>query len=302
MNQTYKHWGLSPASELNQAISRLPKATMLTLWADPFPLTEGSPYEEVSSFRAIRVENSIGQIKYVACTSPKYRLVQHEEAFRPIIEGLTLAGLDQYSFCLNSDHKKAKLQVYAAGEMIDSVRIGFSVVNHFDGQHAIHYGFRMKRSQKSLELVGYRQVCSNGMKIRVPLDKAEIIRPEIRERITVLFSESAKINHTASAEQKLKALQYATEAISLLQEPVRVMIERAQKWTFDEEGQVKLLVKKHIGKRFAGRVLEQFKMESQDLWGLYNAVTSVASHDADISSSAQEKLLDKAATLLLEVV
>jgi hypothetical protein len=75
------------------------------------------------------------------------------------------------------------------------------------------------------------------------------------------------------------------------------MIKRSQDFKLDLE-RVKLLIQAHVGQRYAKRVLEQYGNENTDLWGLYNAITYVASHDETLTPSSRELLIDNAADML----
>lgn len=297
-----KHYKMRPAEEINSAIADLPTATEMSLFAGK-PDIGTHDLVDVEPFKAIKVHmnsgKDAGRDYFVACPSKRYKLVQHEKAFRPIIEGLTMAGLSQFGFLTVADERRAKLQIYASGEGHDTVSIGFEVINSFDGSHAISYGFRQTREKSVIEIVGYRQVCSNGMKIRVPLDEAEFVRPEIKTEVEQLLKTNIAIQHTKNAERRIEAMQYIVEAMALLRAPVEAMIQKAQKWTWKDQEHYEQLIETHVGKRFKSKIEDQLQNESQDLWGLYNAMTHVASHDNEIKDTARETILNKAANMML---
>lgn len=288
---------MCPASEINNAMSQLPTAEGCKIMAVS---DEGKIVEEVPGFKAIRVTNSDNVTHYVNVPSTRYQIVQHEEAFRPIVEALTQAGVHDFNFIMNATEKKANMQIYVGGEGYESVNVGFSVVNSFDGSHALNYGIKQTFTQSSLELVGYRQICSNGMKIKVPLAEAEIIRPEVVTRVKELFSEQTRILHTKTVFEKIEAIQYVVEAVSLLRQPVENMIKKAQQWTITDQLKLKEMIKLHVGRRFAARVNDAFGREDHNLWGLYNSMTYVASHDRDLSPTSRDTLQTKAAEMLYQ--
>lgn len=303
-----KHYRMRPAEQINQAIAELPTAeeyelTGTKMQAEGEDQPETQDAEEIPNFKGIKVTlndpKNKGKSHFVYMPSKKYQLVQHETAFRPIVEGLTLAGVHDFGFITTSNEKKAQLQIYATGEGYDTVSLGFSVINSFDGSSAISYGFRSFREKAYIEIVGYRQICSNGMKIRVPLDEAEIIKPELRTEVETLLAQHTSILHTKNAEKKIEAMQYIVEAISLLREPVELMIKKAQRWTWRDQEHFNELIKNHVGQRYKAKVEEQMEKESQDLWGLFNAITYVASHDLDIKDTSRETMLNKAAEMLM---
>lgn len=293
------HYRMQSAEHINAAIKALPRAEEMDLIA--VGRTATADRREIPNWKTIRVDYA-GLSRFVNCPTKKYQLVQHEEAFRPIIEGLTQAGEKNFQFVMVANHKKAAMQVYTTGVGYDTVSLGFSVTNTLDGTSTINYGFSQFREQKYIELVGYRQVCSNGMKIRVPLDEAEFVREEIRTKVQNLLSEHAAIKHTKMALERVQAMQYVTEALSLLREPVERMIKAAQKFTLDDEDRIKELIKKHVGKRHLKKIQEAYAEDTTtqgDLWGLYNAITYVASHDEKLKVGARETLLNKASNMLV---
>ena len=284
-----------PAEQINLAIAALPtaeKTNLISVRGDNKDI-----YEDVPKFKAVRVKEHNGDISFVQVATPVYQLVQHEDAFRPIIEGMTLAGVSNFEFVLWNDAKQAQLQIYSTGTGFDSVSIGFSVTNSFDGHSRIKYGIEMNAVHRYIEVVGYRQACSNGMIVRVPLAEAEFVRPEIMEKITVLLSDHKAITHTKTAEEKVKKMQYIVEAVSLLREPVDSMVKAAKLQKIDTE-RLKEIIKLHIGQRYKARITEQFESEDKDLWGLFNAITHVASHTEELKDTSRQTLLVKAADML----
>lgn len=302
----YNHYDMLNGHELNQAIAELPKAEPVKVFVEG----RGKGMKELKKFRAIKVTEHGGKQHFVSVPTTRYHTVQHEQAFRPIVEGLTLAGQHNFQFVLVSTERYADLQIYILPEGIKfndmnksdefgGVMLGFSVKNSFDSSRALSYGFKAMFGKGYLELVGYRQVCANGMKIRVPLHKAEIIKPEIVGRVKELFSKYTRMLHTKNVPEKIQQMQFITEAMTLLRPSVELYIEKAQKWTIKDKKTYKRLIDTHVGKRFKKRVTDEFANQEQDLWGLYNAMTYVASHHDDLKHSSRETLLDKAAEMLL---
>jgi len=285
------HFEIKANTQVLEAISKLPTADQHELYT-----TAGA----VTGFKGIRVLDYNGQIlEFVNCPRTSYQIVQHAQAFQPVIEGLWEAGLkDNYEAVFETTTKYAKMNILVGGEGYDSVKLGFSVTNSYDGSGAINYGFRMDRNRKYVELVGYRQICSNGMKIRVPLNNAEIIRPELKTKIETLFSQITRIRHTKGAVSRLEEIKSSVEAVTLMKEPVELMIKNLQTIQVNDQ-QLELLIKKFVGKRFKLKVINAFN-EGNDhsTWGFYNAMTWVASHDETIKPTARQTLLDKAEGVL----
>lgn len=284
-------WEKSP---LQEAVDSIPIATKheLAVLNKDEDATQINLGVRTDGFIGISVEGEL-----VGVVSPRYCLVQHKEAFAPIVKGLDNISVP-YEWNLFTHKGKAWLSVLVDDKEIrDTVKIGFRALNSVDGTTAIRYSFVMERAtQRHIELVGYRQVCSNGMVIRVPLDDAEIIKPELREKVVKLLEQHAKIIHTGDRAREIQAVQYVVEAVTLLREPVARIIEKAQTRAIGHD-EAKELLQKYVGKRMKQRVYNQFLSENPDLWGLYNSITYVASHDR-IAQSTSNGLLNKAADLL----
>jgi len=290
MNQQFV-WEKSPLQEAVDSISEATKFVFDCVEIDSLGNRGEKADVKTDGFIGIAVENEL-----VGVVSPRYMLVQHKQAFEPIVKGLDNFNIE-YKWNLFTHKGKAWLSVIVDNaEAADSVRIGFRAMNSVDGSTAIKYSFAMERVHRYVELVGYRQVCDNGMIIRVPLDKADIIRPELQEQVKELLSKHAKIIHTGDKSKEIQAVQYVVEAVTLLKEPVARIIEIAQNRKIGQQEAIDL-IRKYIGKRMVQRVRNRFAYENPDLWGLYNAVTYVASHDR-IAQSTSNGLLVKAADLL----
>ena len=292
-------FALQGAEKVNEAIAQLPKATPLKLWSGDFNAETPDNVLPVENFKAIFVQGE-KESGIVNCPTNRYEIVQHEQAIRPIIDALVQSGVRDFDFNAQSTLSWANVNIFVGGAGLDGVKLGFKIGNSFDSSSAVSYGFEATSRSKSIVLVGYRLACSNGMKIEVPLDQAELVRPEIREKVTQLLSERTRVLHTKSADNKIQAIKYVVEAMALLREPAELMIKKAQKWTIDDTTLFKKLIKLHVGNRFAKKVEHQWNKDSPEdsLWNLYNAMTFVASHDTSLSTTARETLIDKASKML----
>jgi len=234
--------------------------------------------------------------RLVSTVSKRYKLVQHSEAFEPIFKGLHRTGTP-YDFALYQTDTKAFLSVFVDEvELEDSgIRLGFQALNSIDGTTAIKYLAYSENVSKTIEIVGYRLACSNGMKVRVPLEEAEFVRKEVREKVEKLLTMSQKIAHLGDVEHKIEAVQYVVEAMALLKDPVKRIIEKAKNKKVGKK-EAKLLIAQYVGKRLSTQIYNQFYDEEQTIWGLYNAITFVASHG--VQPTTMNGLLNKAADLL----
>ena len=197
--QDYNWWVMSEADRINYDIQRLPIAQRFAVQAVQ-PEVENPRTIKSEKFTAVVVSNEV-----VACPTKTYKLVQHHKAFRPIVEGLTLAGVRDFKYTLYWNNKKANLNIYTgtASDALQGIQFGFRVWNSVDGRGAITYGFRIAQQQKYFELVGYRLACKNGMVVRVPLEEAEFTKVEERLKVEELLNKTKKIIHTGDVENKL---------------------------------------------------------------------------------------------------
>ncbi len=280
---------LLSAEQINQALNSLPIAEEVPVFygKDNYP-------EEIKDRKGILVGGQIVNIP-----SKKYVVVQHAEALRPIIDGLTVTGNHDFKFKLWADRKKANMKVFL-GSLKDSeseIRFGFKVTNSFDGTSSLNFGFEGFKRTSTIELVGFRQVCSNGMIARVPLDHAEFTRPELVVRIKNLLKRSLKIVHIGKAQERLVDAQAITEAFMLLKEPLQRIIDRAEDFDIKDRQIAEDFIVKYLGKRVLNKVLDQFTEEQQTMWGLYNAATNIATH-TEMSNSRRDSMLRKASVML----
>ena len=109
--------------------------------------------------------------------------------------------------------------------------------------------------------------------------------------------------HNSLAEAKLEELQYTVEAFLLMKNPLRRIIEKAQSIEMHKE-KAEELIEKYIGKRKLDKVMEQYGNEERTLWGLFNAVTFIASRGFEKNEVARKfnTVLEKAATMLEEEI
>jgi hypothetical protein len=293
-------FALQSAEKVNEVLGLLPKASPLKLWTTDFDAETPETAKAVENFKAIYV-TSEKESGIVNCPSrDRYTVIQHSDAIKPIIDALTEAGVENFDFNAQATLSWARLNIFIGASGFDGVKLGFSISNSFDSSGAVQFGVEVDKVNKTISLRGFRLSCSNGMMIEVPLDQAEIIRPEIREQVQNILREKTRVLHTKSAQSKIDALKFTVEAIALLHKPVENFIKKAKAWTINDSTHFKELIKTHVGRRFATKVINQYNKEpDESLWSLYNACTFCASHDATLSTTARETLLQKASDMLL---
>jgi hypothetical protein len=282
---------LQPAEKINDALDKLPVGTEHRLFD-----SEGV---EVEGHKLIRVNG-----KDIDVPSDMYVMKQHREAFRPIIEGMTLRGESDWKFAMWSNNKRANMGVFV-GEATDGVKFGFRVTNSFDRTLAINFGMKAAQKQESVRIVerehvlvwGYRQVCSNGMIAKIPLKTCKYLDAVTITKFKELLSQEGRILHLAGVDSKLKDMQFIVEAFLLLRNPLNRMIIDAQAMKLDRF-KARQFLKKYVVLRRQDEILSRFNMEEQTLWGLVNAATFIASHRSDLSDSVREKRLIEASNLM----
>ena len=252
--------------------------------------------------------------KVVSILTNKYRLVQHKEAFKPIIESVKLAGVKFFNYNLLADTKKAHLDIYTetARDDKEGIEFGFRCTNTFDGRSSIKFNMQLSKAQRWVELVekdevsvwGFRMACKNGMMVKVPLAYEKVVRPEERAKITTLLNQAKSVAHfEPSVKKGLSEIKYIIEALLILRDPIERLIKIADSISlegFDKEDIIKL-VTKYIGKKMSKSVFDQWAKSTEEnitLWGLFNAVTALATHRKDLSETTRQRLYEKAADML----
>lgn len=299
MNKTFE------ANEYNTQVATLPIAEECQVFVQG-KNDLGAQDHPAENYKAIRISGGKEDGRIVDIPSKHYKLVQHAEAFKPIVEGLTQAGEQSWKFSLKQRLETATLQVFTMGvnDGKSDILLGFQVRNSFDRSTTVSYGLQTQMGKSWIEIVGYRQVCSNGMTIRVPLDQAEFVKPELRREVETLLQKSFSFKHIGDVKTQIEGVQFVVEAMSLLKAPLQAMIKKAQKIGLTDIEKCEELIEKHFRSRMAKRILKRFEddqdTEGTDLWSLYNAITYEASHD--VSVRAHERLMSRAGLFFEEAL
>jgi hypothetical protein len=294
--QTYNFWKNQSGEQINSAIDALPIAVLKPIFDE-----DG---KQISKFMRTEVNGNVIDIP-----SDKYIVVQHRRAFEPIINGLTVSGVRDFSFCLWGDERRAKLSILTAeaDDGAQGIRFGFMIKNSFDRSSCVSYGFKAEKKEESLRIVekehvlvwGLRLACMNGQVMRVPLKTCKYLTSELVVKIKNLFSQKSSIVHKGSdVEKQIQDMQFVTEGMLLLKNPIEAMIKDAKLVHLDGEG-AKKLVEKYVGIRRRDWILDQFNKEGDyNLFGLFNSMTWIASHEEDMKTGSRERLLDCASMML----
>lgn len=290
-------FGLSRAELINSAIAEMPVAYEQPLAYGMLPDSKVS----ITNFKAIVVN---GQV--VDCPTSRYVLKQHSEAFRPVIEGLTLTGTTDFQFNSWHDSHRAKLNIFV-GNLTDGVKYGFQLQNSFDRTTCMSYSMKADRKETTLQIVqkehvlvwGFRQVCSNGLVIKVPLKSCKYLDAVEVTEIKNLLANNVEIRHIGKeVDSKLSKVQHIVEAYMLLRVPLNKMIQDAMGFHISRE-QAEAFISKYESRRRLDHYMELFGKEEQTLWGLYNAMTYFASHkQKGITMKARETIMLRAANMM----
>lgn len=281
-------------------LEKLPVARLKDLYATTFETPAIAEHFEKITDKAVYCMD-----QHVGTVSDQYVLVQHKDAFMPIVKALRESG-KQFEFNMWATPKKAFFGVLV-GKALDGVAFGFRAQNSVDGSGSIKYG--LKAGQRTVEhtivekekvlVWTVRQICTNGATIKVPLKTEKYLDVETRIKFQSIVSEVRSIRHKGNVEARLKEVQYLVEAFLLLEQPLNRMIADAQKIQMDQE-EIRRLFKKYVGKRMENTVWRDFAHDHKSqgtLWDAFNAITSVASHNP-LADGTREALLNKAADML----
>lgn len=99
------------------------------------------------------------------------------------------------------------------------------------------------------------------MLIRVPMNNAEIIKWEERQKLLTLHN---RVLHTKGAGEKVKTVKLVVEALAIMRNPIKRMVEMAMTKSIGEELATEL-IGKYFGKRMANNVLNQYDNEERNL-------------------------------------
>lgn len=320
------------ADALNQ-LDILPQATLTPVWTQN---PDSGTMDVAEGKRAIWVGGKFSNV-----VSDRYTLVQHREAFEPVLNALLLAGEEvNLKARMASDLSRAHLDCIVDNSLTDTVRLGFRVDSVLDGAHSIRYSFSAQKiarfvekvehkvtaesanaplanaaAFRYIELVGFRQSCANGMKVRVPVAEAEFqmakrgtpnfgvgsysiksvitdiwTSDEAREAVETLASKITNIKHTASAPELVKQQRQAVALMLAMRAPVQRLIQRAGVSTYATSADALKALTLVVGESKAKQIWHANRTRSPEFqaslkmnakmtaWDLYNAMTFHATH------------------------
>lgn len=212
----------------------------------------------------------------IACVvSRKYALLQHQDAFLPVVEAMQNIGLECEGV-LKGDGNKVFLWVFPDGMRIkpkdgDPIQMGLLFRNSYDGTN-----------RYSVMACGLRLVCSNGLVLPddVKYDFSHVHKGKMKiiakETIINLFKTLKQFNEGFEAN-----INEAMENFVALNE-----VEKA----YAAIG---------IGDRVRKKMMENLdNPENPSMWDLHNSISSYVSHKDKVSMQVYDSYSKKANRLL----
>ena len=290
--------------ELERSLGDLSPAEKREVWIEKYGTTE---LEKLSKARAL-VNPRNGYVYDVV--SNRYALIQHKDAFKPVLETLKTMGKNQVRAEFIQNKGRAWMSIVFPETTIN------------DGQDGIEMGIQMKNSYESgmslqitstrsyyegrfLTFFGYRRVCSNGMMVRVPWTeinkgaKVDEIRKEyVTEKEVGLGSFSTRIWHSGSSEKKMEQISRIVKTLTDCIPYIQTLVDKARQHHLEPEEASKMLEGIGLGKRMVEKVMKLYANDEQSRFGLYNSVTYYASHNAKTPMQVETQLLQASRLLV----
>jgi hypothetical protein len=203
-----------------------------------------------------------------AVVSKRYRLIQHSEAFAPIVQALGDAGHSTVKVAGAEWRGNAALYLAIPGLAVrdgdGQLFLGFSVQNNVRAQGALRF-----------QAFGYRSLCSNGMILGMQ-ELAEFRQVHVGEYLSLKVGSLLE-----RLGRSLPEFERAVEAAKADESPAEVK---------------PILALVGFGEKAQKRILWEYSREPATRWGLYNAVTHVGTHYKQ--GRAGHAYLEKAGELL----
>jgi len=220
--------------------------------------------------RGIRVPNKKAIVrtdteKLLAIVSKRYQVVTHKDVVTQFETALDAAGssFQRRAVATYLPYNGAKMfRKYTfedtAREVVpgvgDIVKLTLELANSYDG--TLMVGF---------QLGGYRLKCENGL-----------MAPEKLQEIMRKHYSGFKLE--ALVENIQSALPIFDKSVNMWKEWRNVPVH--------EEKALELLAPASIGKKNLKLIVEQFKEEEQNMWGLFQAATWIVSHNIKSAHNA----------------
>ncbi len=240
------------------------------------------PSGNESKFKVIK---NLTTDEEVCTISKRYSILQHSDAITHILSGIQGAGITGSGIVRN----------YGNNVVVETYFDNLTIRDHSQDGH-IQLGLMFTNSfNKSIgfnaEIMGWRQVCQNGMLATKLVPNA----PEIH------FKHMGDVNRRIS-----DAIKQTVEGLIKMEGSLLEIIDEARQEIIKfqgEENLIKFIAEKVGSERRAKQVIdiEHIELESSK-WSLYNALTSYTSHTESLSYSQYKKLHEEAQKILLSPI
>lgn len=268
--------------KINEVLEKLPEAEEKQLF-----LSDGSLVEERKGI----FDAKTGNLHDVV--SDGYVLIQHKDAFKRMIDSLEVP--DDADLNVTTGHYKGRAEMNLLFNKIvvpddsQGVTLGLKLVNSYDRSSA--FGVQLKRNiyekGKFIVFYGMRQICSNGMKIMIPLsqmtaeeiDKMSPNDVRAKEENIKVHTEAftGRIVHYGKNTFNLKFMNLQ-DMVNRASNFVKIAIQNAINKNLTET-QLKLTLQElNLPNKIIEEMIEEFKTEKKSTWDAYNQVTAYASH------------------------
>ena len=218
---------------------------------------------------------NINEGKMASVVSKGYNVLLHEDLIKTVANTLTNLGLSIKGTVINKNNRvHANILIDKEVEMAgEKFMLGFRITNSYD-----------KKTGIKGEFYGVRLACNNGMLLtnfgEVVLSESHNTTKDVDQLVVNLVKNSVKVS------SQLKTVIEEAMATSMEWAMANIVLENLLK----KKKYVELL-QDHLAKEYAGQ-------EHLTKWDVYNAITSIITHDRSISYCAAMKLEKNAQTLL----
>jgi hypothetical protein len=295
-----------PTTGVASTLSELPRAELKEVYLGKEKTLEPS--------RKACVNARTGELFEIV--SDQYKMIQHADAFANVLDA---AGISEDKAVFRYYKGTAEMYVDTGAKITDDalgISLGVKVWNSYDKSRGM--GVQVKRTmnytgirEKAIVLYGVRQICSNGMKIRVPLSalnasELDNMKPEevvaqeefiqiTEKQMATLQNDTGYVRHKGNIDLKFESLLRTIRASTNY---IQTKINRAMDATMTQPEFVKFLADTmHLSERDMDKLIADYFKEKQTKWAAYNVITAHTTHKVH-NMMRQDQQLDRAWALI----
>jgi hypothetical protein len=206
--------------------------------------------------------------------SKHYKIIQHEDAFMPIVDVLENTGVTKDCFVKTQEYSGKAYMKLAFPEMKftpadgKEVYLGFVAKNSYNGTSGLWVGG-----------FGMRMCCTNQMVMRNLI-------------------QGKSIKHMGNVEEVSREIGAFVLEIGESIPMIQQTIEDALAQSITPQKATEELLERKFGKKRTEQLIERFEAgDEQNRWTLYNVITDYASHEVD-KARVENRLLSLAENVL----